>query len=90
MSRFRPEKDPRPVPDNPRERALNVKERVAKQRSSGRFTEDDRIRDEQIAEHRRRLEQQIAADDRPISERVPEYVLDYDDSGNVIGIKPAR
>ena len=35
------------------------------------------------------LAAKIAADTRPITERVPEYVLDYDDDGNYVGLKRA-
>ena len=90
MKRFRNEPPPRPLPADPRGRAVRVKSRVAKQRATGRFAKHDQIRDERIADYKRRLEEQIEADQRPVTEMVPEYVLDYDDDDNYIGLKPAK
>jgi hypothetical protein len=72
-----------------RDAALKVKQRVNQQRANGRFAEHDRRRAVAVAEAVEDIVAQIDADTRPVSERVPEYVLDYDDDGNIIGVKPA-
>jgi hypothetical protein len=69
---------------------IRIKERVNAQRANGKFTTSDRIRDERIADAKLQLQTQVAADDQPITERVPEYALDYDEGGNYVGLKPAR
>jgi hypothetical protein len=66
---------------------LKVKQRVNQQRANGRFVDHDRMRDELVANRARELAELVANDQRPITERVPEYVVDCDDDGNYIGLK---
>ena len=78
-------------PIDPRDKFVAVQTLINNQRHNGRFADHDERVAAQHADAVRQMVEQIEADQRlPITERVPEYVLRYDDDGNVVGVKPAN
>lgn len=88
MGARRQGKQPQPLPEDPRDRFLVVKRRINQERASGRFDEDDRERDAAVAEYVAKFVERCAANgQRPLDQRVDEFVLRYDDAGVVVGVE---